>query len=239
MNRGVVFCPAHNSPGKRDATGAFIPEGQRFADEFGLDVYRFDNRNKPWKRRREVERALAQYPNAEVVGFFCHGFKTGLQTGHRLWAMDGLVELLSQCTPGVKVYLAACSTARDKDAADRDDRTDAVGGEGGFADKLRDEIVAKRGESNPGGWIDAHATLGHATRNPYVRRFELVSPNEGATWIVEPQSDRWVRWKRALRTTDLRIRYPLLSLSSIYLELDGADGPIQVRDRASDSEGSG
>lgn len=225
----LAIHPAHNSKGKRDATGAFIPEARAWAELHNghLDapatthVARFDNHAAPAKRRRDVEAILRGHRDLNAVGFFCHGLTRSLQTGHALAHVESLADALTACTrPGAVVALYAC------DAADTP-RKDAPGGDGGFADALRDALVLRDAAHWRGGWVDAHVTTGHATRNPYVRRFSctLAVPSEvplgivGGEWLVTPGGPLWRSWARALRETDLRLRFPLMQRVDIAEEL--------------------
>jgi hypothetical protein len=70
--------------------------------------------------------------------------------------------------------------------------------------------------------VVAHVNAGHATHNPRVRRFEgRGSPmgGTGGSWIVAPGSKLWKPWVRALQKTDLRLRFPLMSIGEIHREL--------------------
>lgn len=232
----VAIVSTENVDGKRDASGAFIPEAKAFlrfrGEDPNVNVVAFDHRMAPARRREKVERDIrslhAQLGGKpfEGVAFFCHGYRSGLQTGHTSKTVAGLVSVLRDtCSPEVAVPLFCCDAARDADADRADDLLDAPGGDGGFADVLRDAML--RTEAFRGANIDAHATLGHTTRNPYVRRFEVTAavPSEtilglpGGSWLVTPNSSRWRAWVRALRT-DFRFRFPFLDASAIAKGLD-------------------
>lgn len=218
----LVIAPRHNIEGKKDATGAFHPEAHAFARMHGADDVRlFDNGRAMPVRLAQVRRWIdEQQPRSvDTLALFCHGWKNGLQIGVRIATARSFAEALAAvCTPDLRVVLYCCDAARDADDERVDDTLPGPGGNGGFADKLRDEL----GRAGVQATIYAHATAGHTTRNPWVRRFD---PGEvaGGHWIVEPHSANWIRWVRALRT-DMRFRFPFLTQAQIEAELRGVDG---------------
>ncbi|MCB9603316.1 MAG: hypothetical protein H6721_26735 [Sandaracinus sp.] len=233
----VAVVSTVNVDGKKDASGAFVPEARAFlrfhgADPKGDAVVPFDHRLSPDKRRAHVEagiRAAREALGAPIEGlaFFCHGYRRGLQTGHTTKALGGLVDVIREtCSHDVAIPLYACDAARDADADRKDDLTDVPGGDGGFADVLRDAMLRTPGAFF-GAHIDAHVTAAHTTRNPHVRRFEVTAavPSEtilglpGGSWLVTPGSSRWKTWIRALRT-DFRFRFPFLDAAGIAQVLD-------------------
>lgn len=210
----AIFAPMYNSDGKRDATGAFQPEARAFArlvcgaGRGEATVTLVDNRRpKPATRRAVLDAVGAVRPDRLV--FFCHGWKAGIQFGIGL---EHLEELAAACSQPPIVTLYACSTAAG-----------ATGGDGGFADALRDALCLS---GAPWCRVDAHTTAGHTTRNPYVRRFDgLGSPvgGQGGQWIVAPPAAGgnavlWKRWVAALRT-DFRFQFPELEISEIHRRL--------------------
>lgn len=219
----LAICPAHNHRGRKDVTGAFFPEAQAFTAyrkaEGGVsaELRQFDNRAAKWRCRREVEGILdaAPYP-LSVVAFFCHGFRRGLQTGHTTWSVNRLAAAIARnSTASARVALFACDTARDGDAQRSDDTKPGPGGEGGFADKLRDALIA---HGMRGGTVDAHPVTAHTTKAPYVRRFyvEPEAQHHGGEWIVAPGSELWQAWRRKLRQDRrFRLSFPLMSTAAV------------------------
>lgn len=102
------------------------------------------------------------------VAFLCHGFRNRIQAGFDMDTAGELAEALSKvATPNATVSLYCCSTGRSS----RDDGAGPfIDGEGSFADKLRDELVA-RGFRN--STILTHRTAGHLSRNPDVRIYDV------------------------------------------------------------------
>lgn len=217
----VVFAPALNTVGKVDATGAFIPEARAFlaAHQSAGKVHLFDNSLPMRMRRADVADRLARDPprSVSVMAFFCHGWRDGIQAGYRTPDARALAEHFAPVaadSPVVALY--ACDAGRDADNQTEDDNEPGIGGEGGFADALRDAFVRVGVRAT----IFAHTRPGHTTRNPFVRRF-LPDEIGGGHWIVTPGSRLWPRWVQALRETTLRFRFPLMADSEIEAELQG------------------
>ena len=196
--RAVVFAPLHNTGGKHDAD-EFHREAHAFCRTNGVadQVHLIDNRAPTNMRRDQVEARIEALPprSLDVLAIFAHGWPTGLQTGHTLSTLPSLAKALSRAAVGpLSVVLYACSTAADDDGSDADERAPGPGGEGGFADCLRDALAAQ----NCPATIWAHTVRGHTTRNPYVRVFR-PGHAVGGEWLVEPRSAGWPQWVSALR----------------------------------------
>jgi hypothetical protein len=223
----LAIYPRYNTSGRVDATGAFQPKAREFLQihrvPFNADhTVVFDNVIKMDLRRSAMARALRiPRPELKVIAFFCHGWKDGIQCGYRSQDVAAFAELLSGVTGGKleKLLLYACDNARDGDDDRADDLKEDVGGDGGFADKLRDEF-RRRGDAVT---VFAHAKEGHTTNNPYVRVF-AADESFGGRFLVDP-SDKllWARWRRALMGTDLWARFPFMSRQALVQELAGDD----------------
>lgn len=208
IHRVIAIAPMHNSPGKKDATGAFLPEGRAFAKLHAGRLLMFDNRRKSVDRLAEVIDLLAGQ-RAECVAFFCHGYRTGIQVGATLRNVHALAAALRD-VGATTVPLYACDAARDADAFRDDDLEDGPGGAGGFASAL----------SRHGFTVDAHATTAHTTINPHVRRFDPHDDTDAGEWLVTPGSPWWATWRRALRDDrDFRLSFPLWSRERLVAEL--------------------
>lgn len=220
MERTLILHPIHASIAKPGDAGEFSREALRFAGLHpGARVVRFSNALGKGARRREVERAIASGGPWDVIALFSHGLKTSIQTGHGVEQVAQLADVIAaNSAPRLRVELYACDAARDADADKRDDLTESVGGDGGFADLLRDAL-ATRGLQ---GHVDAHAKPGHATKNPHVRRFVMDhGPGAGGEWLVEPGTTLWRPWSAALKskTGTLRLRFGLMTQAEIHAEL--------------------
>lgn len=216
----IAFATRYNEPGKRDATGAFQPRARAFCRMHGGHFVLFDD-SKPMRARgREIVDYLEQYAGRPLVSvaFFCHGWSRGIEAGFDLREGRGLsVDVLAgaiaaKSGAGVIVPLFCCSTA--------DSPHEAPGGDGGFADELRDALC-RAGATNCR--IDAHDRDGHTTRNPFVRRFEGEhSPVGGAggRYLVRPRGPLWSAWVAALRgRDDFDVVYPFLDTKTIARRL--------------------
>jgi hypothetical protein len=227
--RGIAICPTRDAPGKRDVTAAFLPESRAFAKLHGVEHVQIDNRAPMASRGRQTLRALTAAVERtggllEVVAIFCHGWRDGLQLGFRAKDIPTLAGALRDlCTSDVVVALYACDAARDSDDERGDDVQDGPGGDGGFADLLRDALCR---EGATHCRVYAHPTTAHTTRNPHVRVF-VGGGSEvggyGGEYLVPPGSELWPTWRRALRETDLRFRFPLMSEDAVLEELGRID----------------
>lgn len=222
--RIIAICPTTNSHGKKDVTGAFLPEAKRFVKMHGGHLLRFDNTASKKKRREEVLDLIWGNPHngfLDHIAFFCHGYKTGIQTGHTQRTVQELAwTIAARSNPDVRVTLYCCDTARDGDRDKTDDTLPGPGGDGGFADSLRDALCR---EGCAGGWIDGHTVTAHTTRAPYVRRFYTDGNPDGGVggdWVVAPRSPEWKTWTRALwgkrKPTDIRLRFPRMTIGEVH-----------------------
>lgn len=221
--RPLIFIPLHNSKGKRDVTGAFLPEAIAFKLQHGGVVYSVDNSLPMARRRAEVLRKIERERDFfNTVAFFCHGWQDGIQLGFNRKNVRELARALFEYGAlndnDMVVALYCCSTGEDP----QDKPLEAVGtGDNSFADKLRDALC-EQGEINCR--IVAHSTAGHTTQNPHVLYMDGMGSNLGGVGgyaPVGPKSKLWVKWKKALRTTDLRFRFPYMTVAEIHAELEG------------------
>jgi hypothetical protein len=225
VTRSLIFTPDRNTGDRRDFTGAFAPEASAFAKLYKSGPVIRINVEAPLRDRTDhVIAAINAGGPIDLLAFFCHGFPEGLQlVGDRaIRARSGsvLVEARADTTrrlaeaiakharPELRVALYACSAGAGA----------VLDGNEGFADRLRDALCAAGVTRCT---VYAHTTAGHATQNPHVRMFAGDGSPVGGTggsWIVAPGSKLWPAWRRALRT-DLRFRFPLLTLAQIHTEL--------------------
>jgi hypothetical protein len=215
--KAIIFAPLINALGN-DASGAFQPEARAFAKLHGVDqsnVHLFDNRAPMAARRAQVASWMNKADGADTFALFCHGCPTGVQAGWEIGVIWQMAEAIkAACTHAPTVVLYCCSTGADTDADTADEDCNGPGGEGGFADALRHELVKVGVKAT----IYAHATRGHTTQNPRVRRF-LPDQAAGGEWVIAPHSEHWPAWAHALRDTDLRFRFPFMTQADIESEL--------------------
>ena len=179
----LAFTGDRNRPGKKDFTGAFYPEAKKFTDQvFTVPL----DRTPEYKRDLVVARIRAVRPSS--VGFFCHGLTRKMELGFDTGTVNELASALADvgCS---KVSLYCCSTGGGK----------GLGGDGGFADELRDAMCRH-------GLITcrvlAHTTSAHTTMNPFKRVFDGLGSSVGGTggqWVVKPGSELWKVWRRRLK----------------------------------------
>ncbi len=213
----LIFTGDRNAPGKKDWSHAFRPEALAFMKLRKVPAERLCviDVSAPSAARRAAVIAALNAPRTEpleLIAFFCHGLRSGLQLGHGNQSAGELAAAIRACSrPDVRVALYACSAAGGE----------GPGGDGGFADVLRDALCAAGATDCR---VDAHETAGHTTQNPRVRRFEGGGSPVGGTggaWLVQPGSLLWKPWVRALRGSTLRFRFPTMSAAEIHRELLG------------------
>lgn len=222
----LVLYTSANTKGKKDATGAFIPESKEFARIH--DIPRSNILGVPCpeisvaQRFRLVTKFIRSHQRIKWIAMFCHGYSTGMQFGFNRKNLSKLVESMQRsCSRKVKLTLYACSTAS---TSKKTRLLSMPGTDNGYADKLRDEMI-KGGFK--GGWIDAHLTPGHTTRNPFVIRFYTEPPFEngwdmpGGEWLVSPKSKLWKMWKRDVRSmqSSFRFQFGGMTEKEIYAHL--------------------
>jgi hypothetical protein len=222
-----------NSHGKHDASGAFIPEAEAFAQLHNIPQENLAGLRLPKiakkKRRQQTMDIIAEAGKnkpLDAIALFGHGWPQGIQFGFNRQHIPELVECIAACSYGdVKVILFACLAA-ENDVRDRKVTGLGPATDGGFADMLRDEMV-RQGLTR--GWVDGHKTAGHTSWNPFLVRFwceDVDDPEIGATggaWLVAPRSQAWKKWIKALRdqSTGMRYRFPFMSEMEIKMELVG------------------
>jgi hypothetical protein len=215
----LIVTPDRNTPGRKDFSGAFLPESLAFAvranvhsvDRDEIRTVRIDLGGSGAARRAQLITAIAECERPlELVAFFCHGLMRKLpQLGWDTGNVAELATALAARMPiGARVVLYACSTAAGS----------GTGGDNGFADRLRDALCAAGAIDCQ---VDAHFGAGHATMNPRVRRFEGRGSHTGGVggaWIVPPGSPKWRAWIAKLKTP-YRFDFPFLPLASIHAAL--------------------
>jgi hypothetical protein len=221
----LCLVPSANTPGKNDQRGAFLPEANAYARFRGADprqvIRYFDPAQDYAGRRASCNAAIrALRVKIDTLAVFAHGWRRGIQAGYLLGHVGELAELLGQhMRPGGWVLLYACDTGRDSDDDTRDERLPGPGGDGGFADALRDACEARGLRIS----VMGHSTAGHCTMNPFVRRFVPGTGGKGGEWYVDPTNPQFLRWQSALRSprSTLRYRFPVMTPAEISLELAG------------------
>jgi hypothetical protein len=215
--RHLLLLPDRNTPPDNDYTGAFKPEALRCAKYWrsqGDDVvvHEIDVSAKRPERRAQALELIAKHGPINRLAFFCHGWSTGVQLGFEIGdGLSMLVASLAAHSPHVvKVALYCCSTGRSKGPV-------GDGGDGSFADRLRDGLVAAGKTAS----VFGHTAAGHTTQYPGVRFF-LSDTTQGGVKLAEPATPEWDRLVARLRKSNdpLRWRLPYLSVAEARAEID-------------------
>lgn len=194
----VVCYTSTNSPNKYDATGAFIPETQKFVgfhranSDHEVVMYPIDCSVSRPKRRAQVLAALKNHDEIEMFVYFGHGLERSIQIGFDTSCVSLLADPLKE--KGCKtVVLYACSVSGNVKA--------------GFAKALAEKSGAR---------VYGHTVEGHAVWNPFVRYFE---PDGSCAWVVDPKAPEFSKW-RALLKTDVAYDLPFLTQEQIAKMLE-------------------
>lgn len=205
----LAFVPNRASKAKPRDRAFFRTSADLWAHRHGGDIVEVDIGLVPVDRCRQVVAAVEQRA-PDVVAFFCHGLRDRLpQLGITLGTVGTLGAAIAAGATAPRVVLFACSTGDDLIPGP----DGPPGGDGGFADSLRDAMV-KAGAL--GVRVDAHDRAGVATTNPFVRRFEGPEDKEhvGGSWLVEPRSALWLRWRSWVAARGW-LEFPLLTREEI------------------------
>jgi len=216
MGDTLIITGDRNTHGKKDFTGAFKPEADRFARVVpGVHhTVRIDVSKSMPGRRADLYTVFKELNDDAMmfndVAFFMHGWSKGIQCGVSREDVGNLAQLLLPITANGKdadhplhIILYCCLTGDVPGSPKENQTKDGPGGDGGFADRVRDEFC-KAGR--PWVKVYAHTTAGHTTRNIWVRSFEGKGSTIGAVdadWLVRPAksgrpSPLWGAWKDAL-----------------------------------------
>lgn len=216
----LVVTPDRNTAGKKDFSGAFLPQALAFMkrmQQAAREVahVKIDLSKPMAARRKQLLTAIAAQDELTTIAFFCHGLTRKLpQLGWDTKNVGELVSALTTRSPydarddahDLRVVLYACSTAQGE----------APGGDNGFADRLRDALCAS---GSTFCQVDAHEGAGHTTMNPRVRRFEGHGSSNGGiggAWIVTPGSPKYKAWARRLREDPhFRFDFPFMTAQEI------------------------
>lgn len=207
--RAIIFCPDSGNQYKefqREAKNA--SKFWNSAPIFYVPI----SKGSDACRKFVLDTILGAKGPFDLVAFLCHGFRDHLQFGFYMRHVGELADAIaSQCHPGASVPLYACSTGKTV--------TGPEAGEGGFADALRDALVA-RGMS--GGKILAHASPGHLSRSPDVRIFEIAEGEKGGAQVCDlsKNKDMYRRFRGLLHTPNGR--WEIATKSAAQIEVMAA-----------------
>ena len=223
MSAPLAFYPSRNSRGKHDGD-YFAALAEHWVRINGGGAVCVDLGQTREQRARQVVAAVER-DAPEVVAFFCHGLRSCLpQMGiasvsvpslDLVRNVDVFAGALAAGSTHPRVALFACSCGDDLIPG----VGGAPGGDGGFADQLRDSLV-KHGAC--GAQVDAHDRAGDSVHNPYVRRFSGPEDKAhvGGFWLVDRADPvRWARWEAYLHRGGWA-KFPLLSQAELHSELE-------------------
>lgn len=217
MQLFVIYNSQNTAGHGKDATGAFIPEAlnfKKYRESKGdtVELVPFDNLLAPAKRPAAFLDAISKAKPFDGFVYLGHGLRNSMSSAQITQAKrPDFTKLLMAKATGKHLFvtLYACSTGETT--------TGGADGEGGFADKVRDDLVA----AGFGGWVDGHTVPGHATQNSRVRRFECKPElaTKGGEWLVEPGTPEFKRWQARLnskwRDDPFRFDFPYMDLAAI------------------------
>lgn len=223
----IAFYPAPDHPG--DGSAYFKKEALRWAElhngvahEFAAHkmngiVPRKEMLSETAKRRAQIIAVIDAAPAPITdVAFFCHGWRTGFQAGFDVASSRELVAALARkSTASLRVWLYCCACGTgplDSKYISSDKET----GDGSVADAIRDGLCLAGLSACR---VDAHATVGDATHNADVRRFEAPA-GVGGYNIVARGSPLRPFWVDAINHTDFRLRLTEIDADKIRAGLD-------------------
>ncbi len=200
----------------------FGREANRFLAHFQLDpatcTYRFPTGVEFQSRAPGVLAAIEARKDLRTLVVLSHGWDKGIQPGFSLRSAPELAQTLAaHSTPDLTVVLYCCHTAEGAVPTG----LTAPGGDGGFADTLRDDLCLA-------GCVNCrvygHDLKGHTTKNPRVRVFEGTGARQGGQggqWLIEPGTPIFKRWNELLHAEDstLHFDFPFLTNEELLSQL--------------------
>ncbi len=205
MTGALAFFPDGGNGGpefRREATRYDAWFRRAFPND-SLDVRAFPHR-APVVYRCQAIVDLIEAARPASVAFLCHGFEQRIQPGFERGAQFRALAHALGDAGTMRVQLWCCSTGGGP----------GVGGDGGFADRLRDAAEVE---------VFAHVGPGHVTRRPYIRYF-AHHPGTGGEWLTPPPGEpghdpaTWARLRKLL-TTDFRFAVSELTLDEARARL--------------------
>lgn len=201
----AVIYSSKNKKGLHDATGAFIPEARAFQVIHGIpdnNMCGVDCVNQKVEQRRKqvLEHIYCVGRNEPLDGlaFFCHGWSNGIQVGFNLKSLGWIARVVySVSCDFLEVVMYACSTK-----------------------KVASRLALDLASFSIRGHVDSHDRRGHTTINPYVVRVQNEVLRQSA-WLVEPGSESWRAWVKAMQGTNMRFEFPFMSELEIKMQLSG------------------
>jgi len=199
--RAIALAPIRNTPGKKDATGAFQPELHRFRD-FLLNFPKSDGERvqipcyMELLDEKDKITVISEYgkknykEDLNIIAIFSHGLPGAIKICGKKFIdfknyKDFVKVVFENADKKEPIYIGlyACLTGKNLAHA--------------IAIEMSWYPVRFR--------LIAHTTAGHTTYNPYVIRF--TERDLAGSFICQPGSPEWKGWRRRLREDkDLRFR---------------------------------
>ena len=143
MGKPLAFACSRNSPGKRDASGAFMPEAQAWCKENQAVLHPVDPETGMCTMRNYILKVIEMAGPVPCCAFFCHGWATGMQLGFKGDADAALLgRALATENPDCVVIFYACSMGQ----------------------RFARQVAA----AGPDIEVWSHESRGHTTRNPML-----------------------------------------------------------------------
>lgn len=206
---GILISPDFDFPGESDSR-EFVSQNKSACASIGPGSAPmvFDNERSMPDRGTHILGKLGEVPERSLdwIGTCSHGTGRSVQCGfdergpHKPGDLALAMARLAKVGQTFTVPLWSCSTAADE--------------KGGFAAQLYRALVALGVDAR----VFGHTTVGHCTRNPYVRVWDSKRNGE---WLIAPSSEDWRRWVNALHApgSTLPYRFPWLSRMELLDEL--------------------
>lgn len=205
--KSIIVFESANRSGKRDGD-EFSAQARKCADiwcdDGPVEMVDLGKLSKADKRAKVLQ-TLRTSSDIGRIGFFCHGFPTGISAGFNIVHVPQLVRGIDGCVQKsrrIDVYLFACLTGRGNfpggasnsiNTADRSEQVCTP--REGFAMHLC--YMLYRRMMLPG--LLAHTTAGHTARNPYKVRIWESERTIYRRRICSPaDKGDWAQWKKSL-----------------------------------------
>jgi hypothetical protein len=212
--KALVFYTSTDRKGKKDATGAFIPEAEAFQKLWNVpevNMRAISHQLSVNQRRFSFESLCRNSIPGEfdAVVYFGHGTTRGLPgLGYQLWN-DGHDRMAEHLAIPLKrkgrVALYAC-----------------LAGKGfGFADRLAFSLRYRA----PDAEVISHLTAGHTSWNPWAE-YSGRGPRHTGQDVISRKDALWSAWVERLRNDQpFRLWFPFVDVSQIRTALGEVDVP--------------
>jgi hypothetical protein len=224
LHRPLVVYVKNNKPGKADGS-TFTAEAGNFASIYGVppsDMIALNTATTSKAARRQIIATAIQQRwgyGYDGLVFFGHGGRKWSDMGYNRENISELAFALADgFDPDTMVVLYSCLNADGPgpDVADPDVRV-----EESLAEYLH-LYMCQAGMTH--SRVLGHATLGHATENPYLI---VMGPcGEGASWFgPAPGASGWSEWSSKMKASgDYDLRVPSYLEDPEYLEIAKTGG---------------